>query len=68
MSQGYLVVGSSSAAFFFSTATAGVKRELLETSKAKNLKEASILWSHHEEQASCLEKEIMQGTMPGARR
>ena len=28
-------------------------------------KEASILWSHHEETR---EKEIMQGTMPGARR
>jgi len=27
--------------------------------------EASILWSHHEETR---EKEIMQGTMPGARR
>jgi len=26
-----------------------------------------MLWSHHEEQGSCLEKEIMQGTMPGAR-
>jgi len=24
--------------------------------------------SHHEEQGSCLEKEIMKGTMPGARR
>jgi len=30
-------------------------------------KEASKLWSHHEE-TSCLEKEIIQGTMPGARR
>ena len=30
--------------------------------------EASILWSHHEEKGSCLEKEIMQGTVPGARR
>jgi len=28
-----------------------------------------ILWSQHEEtRESCLEKEIMQGTMPGARR
>jgi len=28
--------------------------------------EASILWSHHEEtRENCLEKEIMQGTMPG---
>jgi len=26
-------------------------------------KEASILWSHHEETRSCLEKEIMQGTI-----
>jgi len=38
--------------------------------KARNVrhrqsKEASILWSHHEETR---EKEIMQGTMPGARR
>jgi len=31
-------------------------------------KEASILWSHHEEKGNCLEKEIMQGTMPGVRR
>ena len=33
-------------------------------------KEVSILWSYHElkKQGSCLEKEIMQGTMPGARR
>ena len=30
--------------------------------------EASILWSQHEEQGNCLEKEIMQGTMPGVRR
>jgi len=43
---------------------AGVKRELLDTVKA------SILWSHHEEtqQGNSLEKEIMQGTMPGVRR
>jgi len=34
---------------------AGVKRELLDTVKARK-------------QGSCLEKEIMQGTMPGARR
>ena len=46
---------------------AGVKRELLDTVKARK-QEASILWSHHEETRSCLEKEIMQGTMPGARR
>ena len=32
------------------------------------LKEASILWSHHEETRSWLEKEIMQGTMSGAGR
>ena len=31
-------------------------------------KEASILWSHHEETRNYLKKEIMQGTMPGARR
>ena len=31
-------------------------------------KEASIQWSHHEnKQVSCMEKEIMQGAMPGAR-
>jgi len=41
---------------------AGVKRELLDTVRAKK---ASILWSHHEETR---EKEIMQGTMAGARR
>jgi len=34
---------------------AGVKRELLDTVKTRK-------------QGSCLEKEIMQGTMPGARR
>ena len=43
---------------------AGIKRELLD----RQSKEASILWSHHEETRSCLKKEIMQGTMPGARR
>ena len=31
-------------------------------------KEASILWSQDEETREFLEKEIMQGTMPGARR
>jgi len=44
---------------------AGVKRELLDTVKARKL-------AHHghtmRKQGSCLEKEIMQGTMPGARR
>ena len=30
--------------------------------------EASILWSHHGKQGNCPEKEIMHGTMPGARR
>ena len=30
--------------------------------------EASILWSHHEVQGNCLEKETIQGTMPGVRR
>jgi len=44
---------------------AGVKRELLDTVKARKL-------AYHghtiRKQGSCLEKEIMQGTMPGARR
>jgi len=41
-----------------------------ETVRHSQSKEASILWSHHEEtrDGSCLEKEITQGTMPGARR
>jgi len=44
---------------------AGVKRELLDTVKAKNL----AYYSHTmRKQRSCLEKEIMQGAMPGARR
>jgi len=42
---------------------AGVKRELLDTVKARKL-------AHYgqtiRKQGSCLEKEIMQGTMPGA--
>jgi len=46
---------------------AGVKRELLDTHRQS--KEASIGYSHTmRKQGSCLEKEIMQGTMPGARR
>ena len=46
---------------------AGLKRELLDTFKAR--KEASILWSHHEETREFPgKKEIMQGTMAGARR
>ena len=40
---------------------AGVKKELLEHKS----KEASTLWSHHKKTR---EKEIMQGTMSGARR
>jgi len=44
---------------------AGVKRELLDTIKARKL-------AYHghtiRKQGSCLEKEIMQGIMPGARR
>ena len=41
----------------------GVKRGLLDT-----VKEASILWLHHEETRKLSEKEIRRGTMPGARR
>ena len=44
---------------------AGVKRELLDTVKAKKL----AYYGHTmRKQGSCLEKAIMQGTMPGARR
>jgi len=44
---------------------AGVKRELLDTVKATKL----AYYGHAmRKQGSCLEKEIMQGTMPGARR
>jgi len=44
---------------------AGVKKELLDTVKAKKL-----AYCDHttKKQGSCLEKEIVQGTMPGARR
>ena len=43
---------------------AGVKRELLDTVKARKL----AYYGHTmRKQGSCLEKEIMQGTMPGAR-
>ena len=44
---------------------AGVKRELLDTVKARKL-----AYNGHttRKQGNCLEKEIMQGTMPGARR
>ena len=42
---------------------AGVKRELLDTVKARKL----AYYGHVRKQA-CLEKEIMQGTMPGVRR
>ena len=43
---------------------AGVNKKLLDTVKAKKL-----AYSGHimRKQESCLEKEIMQGTMPGAR-
>jgi len=42
---------------------AGVKRELLDTVKARKL----AYYGHTmRKQGSCLEKEIMQGTMPGA--
>ena len=44
---------------------AGVKRELLDTAKARKL----AYYGHTtRKQGSCLEKEIMQGTMPDARR
>ena len=44
---------------------AGVKKELLDAVKARKL-----AYNGHtmRKQRSCLEKEIMQGTMPGARR
>jgi len=44
---------------------AGVKRELLDTVKARKL----AYYGHTmRKQGNCLEKEIMQGTMPGAHR
>jgi len=44
---------------------AGVKRELLDTDKARKL----VYCGHTmRKQGSCLEKEIMRGTAPGARR
>ena len=44
---------------------AGLKRELLDTVKARKL----AYYGHTmRKQVSCLEKELMQGTMPGARR
>jgi len=44
---------------------AGVKRELLDTVKARKL----AYYGHTmRKQWNCLEKEIMQGTMPGVRR
>jgi len=44
---------------------AGVKRELLDTVKARKL----AYYGHTmRKQGSCREKETMQGTMPGARR
>jgi len=44
---------------------AGVKREPLDTVKARKLAYYGHTMRKH---GSCLEKEIMQGTMPGARR
>jgi len=45
---------------------AGVKRELLDTVKARKL---ALYYVHTmRKQESCLEKGMMQGTMPGARR
>jgi len=43
---------------------AGVKRELLDTVKARKL----AYYDQGRKQGSCLEKETMQGIMPGARR
>ena len=44
---------------------AGVKRKLLDTVKARKL----AYYGHTmRKQGSCLEKEIMHGTMPGAHR
>jgi len=44
---------------------AGVKRELVDTVKARKL---AYCGHSVRKQGSCLEKEIVQGTMPGARR
>ena len=44
---------------------AGVNRELLDTVKARKL---AYYGQTMRKQGNCLEKEIMQGTMPGARR
>jgi len=44
---------------------AGVKREMLNTIKARKL---AYCGHTMRKQGSCLEKEIMRGTMPGARR
>jgi len=44
---------------------AGVKRELIDAVKARKL---ACNGHTMRKQRSCLEKEIMQGTMPGARR
>jgi len=44
---------------------AGVKRELIDTVKTREL---SYYGHIMRKQGCCLEKEIMQGTMPGARR
>jgi len=44
---------------------AGVNRELLDSVKARKL---AYCGHTMRKQRSCLEKEIMQGTMPGARR
>jgi len=44
---------------------AGVNRELLDTVKARKLAYCAHIMR---KQWSCLEKEIIQGTMPGARR
>ena len=48
---------------------AGVKRELLDTVKNKEASIHRTMYGHTvRKQVSCLEKEVMQGTTPGARR
>ena len=47
---------------------AGVKSELQDTVKARNLAYYGHTMRKQGSFLSCLEKEIMQGTMPGARR
>ena len=52
-------------AVWSSLSKAAVKRQLLDTVKAKKL---AYYGNTIRKQGNCLEKEIMQGTIPGARR